>query len=55
MYIFNKFQKQKKGFWFATTGVSISARSIYFWGTYGQSIKLAKKPRTLILLRIFEK
>jgi hypothetical protein len=34
---------------FATTGVSVSASCIYFRGTYGQSIKLAKKPRTLIL------
>jgi hypothetical protein len=34
-------------FCFATTGVSISTPSIYFPGTYGQSIKLAKKPRTL--------
>jgi hypothetical protein len=32
--------------------VSISAQSIYLRGTYGQSIKLAKKPRTPIL-RIF--
>jgi hypothetical protein len=34
---------------FATTGVSIRVPSIYFRGTYGQIIKLAKKPRTLIL------
>jgi hypothetical protein len=28
------------------SGVLISAPSIYFRGTYGQNIKLAKKPRT---------
>jgi hypothetical protein len=41
-----------KLFCFATTGVYINAPSIYFQGTYGQSIKFAKKPRTLFW-RIF--
>jgi hypothetical protein len=44
--------KVEKAFCFATTRVSIRTPSIYFRGTYRQSIKLAKKPRTLIL-RIF--
>jgi hypothetical protein len=34
---------------FATTGMSISAPSMYLRGTYEQSIKLAKKLRTVIL------
>jgi hypothetical protein len=42
----------EKAFFFATTVVSISIPSIYIRGTYGQSIKLAKKHRTLIW-RIF--
>jgi hypothetical protein len=33
---------------FLKSEVSISAPSIYSQGTYGQSMKLAKKPRTLI-------
>jgi hypothetical protein len=41
--------KVEKTFCFATATESISAPSNYFWGTYGQSIKLAKKPRTLVL------
>jgi hypothetical protein len=43
------FYSRKVAFCFATTEVPISVPSIYFQNTYGQSIKLAKKSRTLIL------
>jgi hypothetical protein len=35
--------------YYAKTGVFISGPYIYFRGSFGQSIKLAKKPRTIIL------